>query len=63
MWTGEMIMLGDGEPGYSYPFTSLDAICHEYGHVISEGFSRLLNMGQTGGVSDAFSDAFAMVRE
>ena len=56
-------MLGDGEPGYSYPFTSLDAICHEYGHVISEGFSRLLNMGQTGGVSDAFSDAFAMVRE
>ncbi|KAL8603932.1 hypothetical protein ACOMHN_005152 [Nucella lapillus] len=58
-WTGESILLGNGEPGRARPFTTLDNIAHEFGHYLTECYSRMLLMGQAGGLQDAFSDAFA----
>lgn len=63
MWTSKSILVGDGVPGSSYPFVTLDVMCHEYGHCLTAAWSGLLIKGQSGGMNDAFSDALSQVSE
>ncbi|KAK7477337.1 hypothetical protein BaRGS_00031402 [Batillaria attramentaria] len=56
---GEQLLFGDGLLGFSAPFTTLGAVCHEYAHLITEKYSNLQHDGQAGGVNDAFADAFS----
>ncbi|XP_046369292.2 elastase-like isoform X1 [Haliotis rufescens] len=55
-WNGHNCSFGDGIPGVSYPFTSLDIIGHEIAHGITEQNSQLMYLGEAGAINEAFSD-------
>ncbi|XP_050407048.1 elastase [Patella vulgata] len=61
-WDGKYCTFGDGSASI-YPMVSLDIVGHEIGHSITEQFSNLLYMGESGGINEAFSDMTGEVAE
>jgi vibriolysin len=54
-WDGKQMTFGDGKTRF-YPLTSLDVVCHEVSHGVTEQSSNLQYSGQSGGLNEAFSD-------
>ncbi|KAJ8308785.1 hypothetical protein KUTeg_013659 [Tegillarca granosa] len=54
-WNGDNCTFGDGDQDL-YPLVSLDIVCHEVGHGVTEHAADLMYFGQAGGLNEAFSD-------
>ncbi len=55
-WDGSTMTFGDGYTTF-YPLVSLDVVAHEVSHGFTEYNSGLIYAGQSGGISESFSDA------
>jgi pseudolysin/vibriolysin len=55
-FNGVDFSFGDGNRNY-YPLTTLDIVCHEIGHAMTQWkFGGLVYRGQSGGMNEAYSD-------
>ncbi|ESO85431.1 hypothetical protein LOTGIDRAFT_154924 [Lottia gigantea] len=62
-WDGRYCSFGDSEKNKFYPMVSMDIVAHEIGHSITEQYSNLLYMGESGGINEAFSDMMGETAE
>lgn len=61
-WDGQQVTLGDGNETM-YPLTNIDIVSHEFGHAVTDQFSKLMFEGQSGAINEAFSDMAGTVAE
>lgn len=54
-WDGQQMTFGDGNADF-YPLTSIDVMGHEVSHAVTEKYSGLVYVYQSGGINEAFSD-------
>lgn len=55
----QQLMFGNGDTLFS-PLTEGDVMSHEFGHLITEEYSNLTYVNQSGGINEAFSDMTGM---
>jgi Zn-dependent metalloprotease len=63
-WNGSYLVCGDGDGvNMSSPCTDSDVVVHEYTHAVTDYESGLVYSGESGGLSESYSDIFASVCE
>jgi len=61
-WNGEQMAYGDGDGVLFHRFTlSLDVIGHELSHGVTSFTSNVAYSGQSGALSEHFSDVFGIL--
>lgn len=55
----QQMFFGNGQTMF-YPLTEGDVVAHEFGHLVTEHFSNLTYIGQSGAINEAFSDMTGM---
>lgn len=58
----QQLVFGNGEVKFT-PLTEGDVVAHEFGHLVTEHFSRLTYVNQSGGMNEAFSDMTGMAMD
>ncbi|XP_067941236.1 virulence metalloprotease-like isoform X3 [Watersipora subatra] len=58
-WSGDKVILGDGDTRFYYPMTGPDIVMHEIAHAFTEHNSGLHYVGQSGAIDEAYSDMAA----
>ena len=57
------MVFGNGYPGYTNPFTSIDIAAHELTHGVTAQTSRLMYSGDSGGLNESLSDVQGSIIE
>ncbi len=60
-WDGynKLFVFGNGSNHY-YPMTSLDIVAHEIGHALTEYYTNLAYLDQSGAIDESFSDMLSI---
>lgn len=61
IWTGEEVILGDGDDRFTARFTTLDIVAHEISHGVVQNTAKLEYRRQSGALNESFSDVFGVL--
>lgn len=62
-WDGVALNFGDGDGTEAQPLAVLDVCAHEFTHAVTDYSAALLYYGESGALSESFSDIFAVCVE
>jgi Zn-dependent metalloprotease len=62
-WNGSAMTYGDGDGSQYSALTSLDIVCHELTHAVTEHSANLVYQDESGALNESFSDIFGTVLE